>query len=40
MDREIQNFINGVNRKDAKAWERIYMDYYSPFVPLCDENFE
>ena len=32
MDREIQNFINGVNRKDAKAWERIYMDYYSP---LC-----
>ncbi|HAH72226.1 MAG TPA: RNA polymerase subunit sigma-70, partial [Butyricimonas virosa] len=32
MDREIQNFINGVNRKDAKAWERIYMNYYSP---LC-----
>lgn len=32
MDRKIQDFIKGVNTKDAMAWERIYMDYYSP---LC-----
>ena len=32
MDRKIQDFIKGVNTKDALAWERIYMDYYSP---LC-----
>ena len=32
MDQKIQDFIKGVNMKDARAWERIYMDYYSP---LC-----
>lgn len=32
MNREIQDFIKGVNTKSAKAWERIYADYYSP---LC-----
>lgn len=32
MDQEIQDFIDGINGKNAKAWERIYMDYYSP---LC-----
>ncbi len=32
MDKEIQNFINSVNCKEARAWERIYTDYYSP---LC-----
>lgn len=29
MDREIQGFIDGVNRKEAKAWKIIYTDYYS-----------
>lgn len=32
MDQKIQDFINGINGKNAKAWERIYVDYYSP---LC-----
>lgn len=32
MSGEIQEFIKGVNTKSAKAWERIYADYYSP---LC-----
>lgn len=32
MAQKIQDFINGINGKNAKAWERIYVDYYSP---LC-----
>ena len=32
MDQKIQDYINGINGKNAKAWERIYVDYYSP---LC-----
>ena len=32
MNREIQSFIKGINCKEAKAWKRIYKDYYSP---LC-----
>lgn len=32
MDPKIQDFIKGVNTKDARAWKRIYTDYYSP---LC-----
>ena len=32
MNQKIQDFIEGINTKNAKAWERIYMDYYSP---LC-----
>lgn len=32
MDQKIRDFIDGINDKNAKAWERIYMDYYSP---LC-----
>lgn len=32
MDRENQNFLNEVNSREAKAWRRIYEDYYSP---LC-----
>lgn len=29
---DIQNFIAGINNKDAIIWERIYANYYSP---LC-----
>ena len=32
MYADVQEFIAGVNAKAAKAWERIYADYYSP---LC-----
>ncbi len=32
MNKEIQSFIKGINCKEAKAWKRIYKDYYSP---LC-----
>lgn len=32
MKNDILNFLAGINTKDAKAWEKLYDDYY---IPLC-----
>ena len=33
IEKEIQNFLEGINEKKPKMWEKLFIDYYSP---LCN----